>query len=538
MRGRATARGPTGARRAGARRRRRDRVDGIDSERLGRDAPAVRLAPRHVLHPRAPRRCSRRRAPLYGLTQRQGDRARGGVGPHPPLRTCSRRLAFSGFFTAITYWRFGNWKPPVPAQEEGDFAFPGRRRFRRRRSRTQASRTSRASRGSRSRLVAGSLLAGIAAYVVSERRAQPRQALGRGPRRAARASSSTRRSTTCEPRPTHAARSSPRTPASSACSPRTALHAARPETSDEYLPRILDDLALDARAVERLTALFTRAKFSHHDVDGAMKEEAIDALEQVRDELRLAAGTTAARTRRGACRSDAREKRRPSVPRARWSSPRIALLGIALVAPGRLELAGRVYALVLCAAVIVVLLLALRRAYPDETVLRRAGEGSPRRVPPPSLGRIEHETALAIAGSFDLHYHLRSPPARSRSRTAELAPERLARRRRRRRRARSSARTPGSSSARIGPHPRTGSRRESRHASSHASSTRSRACDGARTGPGALLRGARRGRARRSSASARRSSSSGSASSRTGTSSSRTTPASRRRSPRARSRRF
>ena len=86
--------------------------------------------------------------------------------------------------------------------------------------------------------------------------------------------------------------------------------------------------------------------------------------------------------------------------------PSIALLGIVVIAPGRLELAGRVYALVLCVAVIVVLLLALRRAYPDETVLRGPARSAPRRVPPPSLGRIEHETALAIAGSFDLHYHL------------------------------------------------------------------------------------------------------------------------------------
>jgi hypothetical protein len=92
--------------------------------------------------------------------------------------------------------------------------------------------------------------------------------------------------------------------------------------------------------------------------------------------------------------------------------PTMALLGIALVAPGRLELAGRVYALVLCAAVIVVLLLALRRTYPDETVLREPEKRAPRRVPPPSLGRIEHETALAIAGSFDLHYHL-SPRLRA-----------------------------------------------------------------------------------------------------------------------------
>ncbi|HET8968792.1 MAG TPA: hypothetical protein VFN06_05145 [Gaiellaceae bacterium] len=86
--------------------------------------------------------------------------------------------------------------------------------------------------------------------------------------------------------------------------------------------------------------------------------------------------------------------------------PTIVLLGIALLAPGRLELAGRIYALVLCAAVIVVLLLALRRAFPDETTLREPAKRSPRRVPPPSLGRIEHETALAIAGTFDLHYHL------------------------------------------------------------------------------------------------------------------------------------
>jgi hypothetical protein len=86
--------------------------------------------------------------------------------------------------------------------------------------------------------------------------------------------------------------------------------------------------------------------------------------------------------------------------------PTIALLGIVLVAPGRLELAVRIYALVLCATVIVVVLLALRRAYPDETGLRKPARTVAKRTPPPILGRIEHETALAIAGSFDLHYHL------------------------------------------------------------------------------------------------------------------------------------
>jgi Domain of unknown function (DUF4129) len=61
------------------------------------------------------------------------------------------------------------------------------------------------------------------------------------------------------------------------------------ETAQEYVPRVLLGLELDPRAVERLTDLFTQAKFSHHEVDTAMKEEAIGALEDVREELRLAA---------------------------------------------------------------------------------------------------------------------------------------------------------------------------------------------------------------------------------------------------------
>jgi hypothetical protein len=61
------------------------------------------------------------------------------------------------------------------------------------------------------------------------------------------------------------------------------------ETPEEYLQRILPRLAVDRRSIRRLTDLFTRAKFSQHDVDGGMKEEAIDALTQVRDELRAAA---------------------------------------------------------------------------------------------------------------------------------------------------------------------------------------------------------------------------------------------------------
>ena len=58
------------------------------------------------------------------------------------------------------------------------------------------------------------------------------------------------------------------------------------ETADEYLGRVLRELAPDSDAVARLTWLFTQAKFSHHEVDATMKEEAIEALEQVRDDLR------------------------------------------------------------------------------------------------------------------------------------------------------------------------------------------------------------------------------------------------------------
>lgn len=86
--------------------------------------------------------------------------------------------------------------------------------------------------------------------------------------------------------------------------------------------------------------------------------------------------------------------------------PTIALVTVAFLAPGRAEVALRVYALLLSATLIVLLLLALRRAYPDETPLREPGPAAPSRSAPPSLARIEQEVALGVAGSFDLHYRL------------------------------------------------------------------------------------------------------------------------------------
>ncbi len=58
------------------------------------------------------------------------------------------------------------------------------------------------------------------------------------------------------------------------------------EAADEYLERIFSDLEVSRRAISRLTALFVWAKFSSHDVAAEMKQEAIEALEAVREELR------------------------------------------------------------------------------------------------------------------------------------------------------------------------------------------------------------------------------------------------------------
>lgn len=53
----------------------------------------------------------------------------------------------------------------------------------------------------------------------------------------------------------------------------------------EYMARALDRLSVSAYSVRRLTQLFSRAKFSPHEVDASMKDEAIEALVGLRAEL-------------------------------------------------------------------------------------------------------------------------------------------------------------------------------------------------------------------------------------------------------------
>lgn len=56
----------------------------------------------------------------------------------------------------------------------------------------------------------------------------------------------------------------------------------------EYLARVLDVVQASAHSVSRLTKLFERARFSPHEIDARMKDEAIDALAGLRAELEVA----------------------------------------------------------------------------------------------------------------------------------------------------------------------------------------------------------------------------------------------------------
>jgi hypothetical protein len=89
--------------------------------------------------------------------------------------------------------------------------------------------------------------------------------------------------------------------------------------------------------------------------------------------------------------------------------PSIGLLVVLLLLPGRIELAIRVYALIVSGVAVAVLVSALRRACPPATApfgqsRRLRGE---RRYVPETLDRLEQEVVLGVAGAFDLHHTLR-----------------------------------------------------------------------------------------------------------------------------------
>jgi hypothetical protein len=93
--------------------------------------------------------------------------------------------------------------------------------------------------------------------------------------------------------------------------------------------------------------------------------------------------------------------------------PTGAFVLVAGGAPGRLELASRIYALLVCGVALTVAVRAVHRADPPETPLRDpARSADRRRRPPPSLARLEQLAALGVASSFDLQYRF-LPPLRS-----------------------------------------------------------------------------------------------------------------------------
>lgn len=59
------------------------------------------------------------------------------------------------------------------------------------------------------------------------------------------------------------------------------------EAPGEYLARVLEAVQASSHSVRRLTQLFQRARFSTHEIDGGMKEDAIAALSGLRAELEV-----------------------------------------------------------------------------------------------------------------------------------------------------------------------------------------------------------------------------------------------------------
>jgi hypothetical protein len=101
--------------------------------------------------------------------------------------------------------------------------------------------------------------------------------------------------------------------------------------------------------------------------------------------------------------------RRDLVAAARMLIPATLALGLVTAfVPGRLALAVRIYALILCGTALLAALRALRRAYPPAMPRGRKARGTARGRPAPSsLARLEDETALGVAGAFHLHLRLR-----------------------------------------------------------------------------------------------------------------------------------
>jgi hypothetical protein len=218
---------------------------------------------------------------VYGLAQRQAIAREVATGRYRRYSLVSVLFVLA-VFTALTYRGLSHWKPPASPDEVSDPAFPGATPFPTTPDQEQVPYQPSVS-WLPIALVVGFGVAAVVAYVVAGRRARrpPEAALAE---QLALVLDDTLDDLRAE--------SDPRRAIVAAYARLERVLAANgigrepAETSEEYLHRVLIGLTLRSGGVERLTALFTQAKFSHHDVDAGMKEDAIDALEQVRDELR------------------------------------------------------------------------------------------------------------------------------------------------------------------------------------------------------------------------------------------------------------
>ena len=231
---------------------------------------------------------------VYGLMQRKAIAHEMASGRHRRTSVVAF-VVFFAIFTAYSYWRLNAWTGPEESPDgDQELAFPGRPNLP-----TLPPEAETSYEPSISWLpllvVAGLATTAVVAYVVAERRA--RGGRGRGEALAeqlAAALDETLDDLRAEQDPRRAiiaayarlervlaAHGLPRRPA---------------EAPLEYLGRMLADVSVSDRAARALTDRFERAKFSQHAVGTEMKEQAIDALETVRDDL-LAARALAEQAR-------------------------------------------------------------------------------------------------------------------------------------------------------------------------------------------------------------------------------------------------
>jgi hypothetical protein len=88
--------------------------------------------------------------------------------------------------------------------------------------------------------------------------------------------------------------------------------------------------------------------------------------------------------------------------------PTLALVVVAAFLPGRVELATRLYALLLCGLALLLAIAVLRETYPPAAPLRpKRPRARQQHEPVPTLAQIAEETAIGAGGPFDLHQRLR-----------------------------------------------------------------------------------------------------------------------------------